>query len=365
MTVAVGASLFDDRYGLAEAMPRQLAPMTAFPNDRLEPGHAHGDLLVQVCATDEFATVHALRYLMAGTRETLRLRWTDNGFHRPNATPTPGHTTTRNLMGFKDGSANLNPDDAELLDRLVWIGGGDDEPAWAVGGSYMVVRVIRMFVERWDRTALLEQEKIIGRTKRTGAPLGADREEDIPTYDGDPDGARIPLDAHIRKANPRTPEAERSRILRRGYSYSRGFDDAGLLDQGLLFVCFQRDVKAGFVAIQKRLNGEPLEEFIQPVGGGYFFALPGVTTADGFLGEGLLRADSRDTAPTVRPGTRIHSRVPFGANARTEIGRLVVRLRFDRDRIGATVLPNHDALPGRARPYRGSSASRSGCCRRD
>ena len=152
--------------------------MTPFPNDRLEPGHAHGDLLVQVCATDEFATVHALRYLMAGTRETLRLRWTDNGFHRPNATPTPGHTTTRNLMGFKDGSANPNPEDAELMDRLVWIGGGDDEPSWAVGGSYMVVRVIRMFVERWDRTALLEQEKIIGRTKRTGAPLGADREED-------------------------------------------------------------------------------------------------------------------------------------------------------------------------------------------
>ena len=131
----------------------------------------------------------------------------------------------------------------------------------------MVVRVIRMFVERWDRTALLEQEKIIGRTKRTGAPLGAGREEDVPTYDGDPDGVRIPLDAHIRKANPRTPEAERSRILRRGYSFSRGFDGAGLLDQGLLFVCFQRDVKAGFVAIQKRLDGEPLEEFIQPVGG--------------------------------------------------------------------------------------------------
>ena len=259
------------------------------PERSARPGTRHGDLLVQVCATDEFATVHALRYLMAGTRESLRLRWTDNGFHRPNATPTPGHTTTRNLMGFKDGTANPNPDDTALMDRLVWIGRDDDEPAWAVGGSYMVVRLIRMFVERWDRTALLEQEKIIGRTKRTGAPLGADREEDIPVYDGDPDGARIPLDAHIRKANPRTPAAERSRIFRRGYSYSRGFDDAGLLDQGLLFVCFQRDVKAGFLAIQKRLAGEPLEEFIQPVGGGYFFALPGVTTADGFLGEGLLR----------------------------------------------------------------------------
>ena len=56
--------------------------MTTFPNDRLDQGHSHGDLLVQVCATDEFATVHALRYLMTGTRETLRLRWMVNGFHR-------------------------------------------------------------------------------------------------------------------------------------------------------------------------------------------------------------------------------------------------------------------------------------------
>ena len=290
VTVAVGASLFDDRFGLAEARPRQLEEMTAFPNDRLDQGHSHGDLLVQVCATDEFATVHALRYLMTGTRETLRLRWLVNGFHRPNATPTPGHTTTRNLMGFKDGSANPNPDDSALMDQVVWIGRDQDEPSWAVGGSYMVVRLIRMFVERWDRTALLEQEKIIGRTKRTGAPLGADREEDLPVYDGDSDGARIPLDAHIRKANPRTSASPRSLIFRRGYSYSRGFDDAGLLDQGLLFVCFQRDVKAGFLAVQKRLAGEPLEEYIQPVGGGYFFALPGVATADGFLGEGLLRS---------------------------------------------------------------------------
>ena len=216
ITVAVGASLFDDRFGLAAAQPRQLTEMTAFPNDRLDPGHSHGDLLVQVCATDEFATVHALRYLMTGTRESLRLRWMANGFHRPNATPTPGHTTTRNLMGFKDGSANPNPDDTALMDQVVWIGRDQDEPSWAVGRSYMVVRLIRMFVERWDRTALLEQEKIIGRTKRTGAPLGADREEDLPVYDGDPDGARIPLDAHIRKANPRTSASERSVIFRRG-----------------------------------------------------------------------------------------------------------------------------------------------------
>ena len=97
-----------------------------------------------------------------------------------------------------------------------------------------------------------------------------------------------PLTAHIRLANPRTPETEKNRILRRGFNYSQGFTPDGQLDQGLLFVCFQRSLADGFLAVQSRLNGEALEEYIRPVGGGFFFALPGVSSADGYLGEGLL-----------------------------------------------------------------------------
>ena len=70
--------------------------------------------------------------------------------------------------------------------------------------------------------------------------------------------------------------------LRRGYNYSRGVTNAGQLDMGLLFVCFQADLAAGFLTIQARLNGERLEEYIKPVGGGYFFVLPGVQTKDDF-----------------------------------------------------------------------------------
>jgi deferrochelatase/peroxidase EfeB len=288
VTVSVGSSLFDTRFGLADRRPRQLRAMPVFPNDVLDPSLSHGDLLVQVATADRLAAIHALRYLQLGTRDGLRLRWLMEGFARSDAVPTPGHTTTRNLLGFKDGTANPSADDEGLMDQLVWVGEGDDEPPWAVGGSYAVVRIIRMFVERWDRTALSEQEAIIGRSKRIGAPLGAGREEDLPDFAADPAGAAIPLDAHIRLANPRTAATERNRILRRGYSYSRGFDDAGLLDQGLLFVAYQRDLAAGFMTIQGRLDGEPLEEYIRPVGGGFFFALPGVTEADGYLGQGLL-----------------------------------------------------------------------------
>jgi deferrochelatase/peroxidase EfeB len=210
-----------------------------------------------------------------------------DGFNRRSA-PQPGQAQVRNLLGFKDGTANLDVADAASVDEHVWVGRHDGEPVWAVGGSYHVVRIIRMFVERWDRTSLSEQEAVIGREKYSGAPLDGHVERDEPDYAGDPHGKRTPLDAHIRLANPRTAATRRNLILRRGLSYSRGFDGNGNLDQGLAFACFQRSLEDGFMAVQRRLDGEPLEEYIQPQGGGFFFALPGVTRQGEWLAEQLL-----------------------------------------------------------------------------
>lgn len=290
VTVAVGASLFDQRFGLANLKPQHLQPMPNYPNDQLNPEEIHGDLLLQFCSNTAETNIHALRDILKNTPDLMTLRWKVEGFLPPHTIKKIGKETVRNLLGFKDGTANLNPNDTKLMKRLVWVTPDNGEPKWATGGSYQVVRIIRNLVERWDRASLQEQEQIIGRTKDTGAPLGMKNEHDIPNYTISGKNNNIPLDAHIRLANPR--RSDLGLILRRGFNYSRGVSKAGQLDMGLLFVCFQANLQRGFMTVQERLNGEPLEEYIKPVGGGFFFALPGVQTKSNYLGQSLLEAVS-------------------------------------------------------------------------
>ncbi len=290
MTLSLGQSLFDDRFGLAPQAPKKLQKMTRFPNDSLDAALCHGDLLLQICANTQDTVIHALRDIIKHTPDLLSVRWKREGFISDHAARSKGKETPINLLGFKDGTANPDSQDNALMDEVVWVTAEQGEPAWASGGSYQAVRIIQFHVEFWDRTPLKEQQTIFGRDKATGAPLGMQKEHDTPDYAQDPDGEVIALDSHIRLANPRTPQTQSSLMMRRGYSYSLGVTHSGQLDMGLLFVCYQHDLEKGFLTVQKRLNGEALEEYIKPIGGGFFFVLPGVQNAESYLGQALLEA---------------------------------------------------------------------------
>lgn len=280
LTIGFGPGLFaKGRFGLEGKRPEALIDLELFPGDNLDPARSGGDLCVQACADDPQVAVHAIRQLARIGFGKVAVRWSQLGFGKTSST-TPEEQTPRNMMGFKDGTRNISGTDRAALDKHVWVGAGDGSD-WLTGGSYLVARRIRMNIETWDRTSLGEQEDIFGRDKGEGAPVGKSKERDEPFLKA------MKPEAHVRLAHPDTNNG--ATILRRGYSFTDGTDGLGRLDAGLFFLAYQRDVRTGFVPIQRSLaKSDVLNEYIQHVGSAVFAVPPGVRDQDDWWGRTLF-----------------------------------------------------------------------------
>ncbi len=294
LTFGFGPTLFtkdgQDRFGLWARRPPALADLPRFTGDQLQPARCDGDLSIQACAEDPQTVFHAVRQLARLAYGVAGLRWVQAGF-----IPQPEAQTPRNLMGFRDGSNNVNPAVPADMDAVVWAGA--EGPAWMRGGTYLVARRIRIALEHWDRTPVAFQEATMGRSKTEGAALGTRREHDPEDFaaedaDGNP---VIAENAHIRLASA---AATGARLFRRGYSYNDGvsftaerwppWHQAMEYDAGLLFLAYQKDPRTQFSKIFERMaKFDMLNQFATHTASG-LFAVPPSVAVGGVIGGGLF-----------------------------------------------------------------------------
>ncbi len=289
VTLGLGPEFFAERFGLAGQRPRLLQDLPKLPSDQLRPELVGGALSLQACADDPQVAYHAIRNLARMARGTVTTRWTVLGFGRASA--GHGQTTPRNLMGYKDGTRNIST--AADYEKFVCVDAPEEasdltagEPAWMVGGTYQVVRKIRMDIEVWDATSIGEQNRTFGRTKGDGAPLTGKSEFDTPDFAAMAGGKPV-IDPISHVALASHENAGGVKILRRGYNFTDGLNDLGQLDAGLLFVSYQKD-PAQFVTLQTRLgSSDLLNEYIAHIGSG-LFAIPPAPKPGHYIGEQLF-----------------------------------------------------------------------------
>ena len=271
--------MFDDRYGLADRRPIRLVEMPAFPNDQLAAERSHGDLVVQICGGTNETCIHALRRLDAGhpgldgrALDGARLQPAQHPRPRPHLDPQPArvqgrHGQPRPGRRRADGRPRLGP----RRRGRAGVGRGRQLPrgahhphAGGVLGPDAAAHAGDDHRAR-TRTPARRSARPPRPTSRTSPPIPTASSSGWTATSAWPTPAprTRPATGSCAAASP-TPSAS---------------TPAGHFDQGLLFQCFQRDLDAGFVTVQNRLNGEALEEYITPVGGGFFFALPGVRDA--------------------------------------------------------------------------------------
>jgi deferrochelatase/peroxidase EfeB len=322
ITTGLGSRVFD-LLGTAQSnRPQDLIPIP-WPLLADTPAiAANGDVLLQICGNSLVVCEHVLHRVLFELGPQFSLAWVVQGVQRHNSRYGPtSRAEGRSIIGFRDGTSNLDPRcsaaDAALvfcgrdgppLPPLPSPGPGPNpygppqqpefppdlrppcgpEPAWATGGTYAVIRASVIDFARWDTATLATQEAAIGRFKYSGQPLSATDDPTTgisdPSFGSDPTGATTSLSSHIRKANPRGPDDDLRRFYRRGYPLVIATPAQGL-QRGLVFVAFARTICTQFEFVTRAWTTNPnfptpgagsdqLRTFESVLCGGYFFIPP-------------------------------------------------------------------------------------------
>jgi len=281
VTIGLGPSVFGERFGLAARKPALFTELPALNGDTLDPRYVGGDLSVTACADDPQVCYHAVRNLARLGRSMVSPSWAVLGFGRASA--GPGQTTPRNLLGFKDGTRNIATD--AQYSQFVWIENGDQP--WLDGGSYQVVRKIRMLLETWDTDRVGNQQNIFGRHKQEGSPLTGTAEMDTPDFTAADAKGNPVIDPLSHVALAARENNDGLMIRRRSYNYTDGLEPDGELNAGLLFMSYQNDPRH-FITLQNRLGAHDLlNEYIRHIGSA-IFVVPPAPEEGHYIGQAMF-----------------------------------------------------------------------------
>lgn len=235
-------------------------------------------------------------------------------------------------LNFKLDDVVQANDKSNFVDPGVIVVGrhGDEshpKPQWMTDGSFLVFRKLEQHVGKWNDFVVNKWKEagshgpdqfgaqLMGRWQ-SGCPIQLQDQRDDTTlalrndfdYGGMTKPGVCPLAAHVRKAHIRD-HFNASRIMRRGIPYGEDFRN-GVADEGrgLLFVSYQSSIESGYRFIQnswanrpdfpskgagldvtigqgeatdppspfqigsKSININPINAFVTPKGGEYFFA---------------------------------------------------------------------------------------------
>lgn len=205
------------------------------------------------------------RYIEPGSRYSREHFGFIDGISQPDIGAVPAGPAWNNFIARGDvllGHANSNGDVPE-------------RSALRDNGTFLVVRKLRQdvtalndFLARETASGQISpnelKAKMIGRTVNGDALAAPAIPQDNDFNYAGPDGAKCPFQAHIRRANPRTPAKPDTpnqptvpRLVRRGMSYGPKYDEKkpDKEERGLVFMAYVASIAEQFEVIQRWISG--------------------------------------------------------------------------------------------------------------